>query len=191
MLKKAPLTFVGLGIICLASGILLARWYDSDKLNDKNDQIHRYEIALGIQPGSPNALVELTNSELRSKALLLSSKARALCDEFNRRSLEIKGQLDAKKIDEKNAITQQRALRKDFSSQFDRDLRSDALNVQNELLRRLDPKATASVVRFPVFADAATGTPISLFSLIPGAEADFLCGFAGELEQLADLLPSR
>jgi hypothetical protein len=62
------------------------------------------------------------------------------------------------------------------------------LNVQNELLRRLDPKATASVVRFPIFADAATGSPISLYSLLPnqlGMDSMFLCAYRPFFQQAA------
>ena len=193
MLTKAPLAFVGLAFVFFCAGIVVAHWYYNDKLNDKEDQLRRYRVALGIQPGSPNALVELTNPELKSKALLVASNVQALCNQFNSRSAEIKAQVDSKKIDEKGGFDRQTALMKEISANFDRNLRSDALNVQNELLRRLDPKAAAAVVRFPIFSDAATNTPISLFSLLGnnslGVEAAMLCGFAGELQQLAKLLP--
>jgi hypothetical protein len=145
VLKKAPLAFVGLAIVFFGVGIAVAHWYDSDKLNDKDDQLRRYRVALGVEPGSPNALVELTNPELKSKALLVSSSVQALCEQFNKRSAEIKAQLDAKKIDEKGANDRQQALMKDISAQFDHNLRADALNVHSELLRRLDPKAAAAV----------------------------------------------
>lgn len=194
VLRKAPLAFVGLALAFFVAGVALARWYDSDKLNEKDDQLRRYRVALGIEQGSPNALVELTNQELRNKALIVSSRVQDLCNRFNKQSAEIKAQLDAKKFDEKGAHERHLALMKQISGEFHHDLRSDALNVQNELLRRLDPKAAAAVVRFPVFADAATGTPISMESLLPnafGMDAMLLCGFAEELQQLAKLLPSR
>ncbi|MGA1999059.1 MAG: hypothetical protein ABSG52_03620 [Terriglobales bacterium] len=194
VLTKAPLAFVGLAIVFFAAGIGLTRWYDSDKLNDKDDQLRRYRVALGIEHGSPNALVELTNPELRSKALIVSSRVQGLCTRLNKQAGEIKAQLDAKKFDDKGAWERQQALSKQISDEFHNDLRSDALNVQNELLRRLDPKAAAAVVRFPILADAATGTPVSLQSLLlseSGMDAVSLCGFAEELQQLAKLLPSR
>ena len=192
VLTKAPMAFVGLAVVFFVSGVALARWYDRDKINDKDDQLRRYRVALGIESGSPNALVELTNAELRSKALIVSSRVQALCASFNRQSAEIKALVDTKKIDEKGGFDRQLALMKRTSDEFHHDLRSDALNVQNEMLRRLDPKAAAAVVRFPIFADAATGTPISLASLLPsglGLDAGALCGFAEELQQLAKLLP--
>jgi hypothetical protein len=102
--------------------------------------------------------------------------------------------LDTNKIDQNGASQGQEALRKDISAQFHNEVRSDAFNVQNELLRRLNPKAAAAVVRYPIFSDAATGTPVSLYNLLPsqfGFDAMLLCDFAGELEQLAKLLPPR
>ena len=194
VLKNAPGVFIGLAVVFFIAGVGLTRWYDADKLSDKDDQLRRYRVALGIEPGSPNALVELTNSELKSKTLLVASQVRDLCDSFNKQSRDIKAQLDTKKTDRNGADQQQEALRKDISTRFHNEVRSDALNVHNELLKRLDSKAVAAVVRYPIFSDAKTGTPVSLYSLLPsqfGFDAMFLCDFGGELEQLAKLLPPR
>jgi hypothetical protein len=57
---------------------------------------------------------------------------------------------------------------REVSQEFDHDVKSDFLNANNEVLRRLDRKAVASVVRGPIFTDAETGTPIGMTSLTPG-----------------------
>lgn len=181
-----------MAIVCLATGVTAARWYDSDKLQDKDAQLNRYRVALGIMPGSPNALVELTNAELRGKALIVSSRVREKCSLVEKGSAKIQALRDGKKIDEAGAFQQNMALLKEVSDEYHRDVRSDALNVQNELLRRLDPKSAAAVVRTPIFAVEATGTPIGIQSVMPsglGMDAGFLCEFADELQQLAKLLP--
>lgn len=103
---------------------------------------------------------------------------------------EIKARLDAKKIDEKGNWERQLALFREASTQYHKELRSDVLNAENEMLRRLDPRAAAAVVRVPILKDAETGTPLSMFSLIPGQfDAAFLCMQADEIQQLAQLLP--
>ncbi len=81
---------------------------------------------------------------------------------------------------------------REVSQEFDHDIKADFINANNEVMRRLDRKAVAAVVRGPIFADAETGIPIGMASLTPGdMEAPFLCTYADQLEQMAKLLPTK
>src|SRR4051794_107745 len=46
-------------------------------------------------------------------------------------------------------------------------LRSDVLNVSNELLKRIDPKVAATVLRVPSVVNAETGASVSTAGMIP------------------------
>src|SRR5437879_4296918 len=61
-LKRAPLSFAGLAVVCLAAGIGVGRWHYSERLETKDGQIQRYRVALRIDKAGGNALMELTNS---------------------------------------------------------------------------------------------------------------------------------
>jgi hypothetical protein len=67
-LTKAPFSFIGLASVLLIGGIALGQWHYSELLNEKDGQIGRYRVALGIDPGSAGALVELDNQELALRA---------------------------------------------------------------------------------------------------------------------------
>ena len=191
VLKSAPFTFIGLAAVCITFGIVVASWHYSGRIEERNGQVHRYRVALGIDKASAGSLVELTNEELKAKAANTVSKLREICLSYDRRSEEVTRQLQAKKIDDKAARDRQQALMTEGSNEYDRDLRSDFIILTNELLKRLDRKAAAGVVRVPLF-DAETGTPVGLPALIPSGTVmavNFLCPMADETEQLSKLLP--
>jgi hypothetical protein len=118
------------------------------------------------------------------------SKVRDLCFSFERRQGQIKPATKGNKKEEKEQFDRNLALMKEVSQEFDTNMKADFLNANNEVMRRLDPKAIASVVRGPIFSDAETGTPIGMASLSSGQfEASFLCTYSDQLEQMAKLLP--
>jgi hypothetical protein len=148
---------------------------------------------LGIDKASAGALIELTNEELRAKSLVTASRVRELCIAYGRRKDEIALQVESGKISKKGAWEREQTVAREISDEFDRGLRSDFANLNNELWRRLDPKVAASVVMGPILHDANTGTPIAMSSLpfhAMGIEATLLCTYADQIEQLAKLLPA-
>jgi hypothetical protein len=200
VLKEAPLAFILLLAIGVISGVGIGEWRDSgrmdslqEQIKERDGQISRYRVALGIDKASQNSLIDLTNEELKVKADNTIGKLRQMYASFQKRSEDLKKQQDANKISERAAADHEIALMREVANEFDATLRSDYLLTENELLRRLDPKATAAVVRIPLF-DAATGTPISIFTLAPTAgsfvETGILPMLADEMEQLSKLLPA-
>lgn len=162
-------------------------------MEEKDGQISRYRVALGIDKGGHNALAELSNIELQAKALGIASRVRDLCDSFQKRSYELGPYPPpSEKKAGKEHDDRVMALMHEVGQEFDHDLRADFLNTNNELLRRLDLKAVASVVRAPIFSDAETGIPIGMPSLAPTQfEATLLCTYADQMEQMAKLLPAK
>jgi hypothetical protein len=166
VIKSAPFSFVLFLTLGLVGGYTASSWYYCKQITDEDQQNKRYRVALGIDRGGPNALAELTNSELQAKALGLASKVRELCISFRKREENLPIASDPKTA--KDNHDRYNALMREVSQEFDHDVKSDFLNANNEVLRRLDRKAVASVVRGPIFTDAETGTPIGMTSLTPG-----------------------
>src|ERR1700677_2726545 len=74
-LIAAPWSFAGLTAVCLGAGFAAGMLYYSsqvgslrEQLNAKDGQLGRYRVALGMDPASKGALVELNNQELALKA---------------------------------------------------------------------------------------------------------------------------
>jgi hypothetical protein len=196
VLKGAPLSVLGLAIAFCLLGVGVGEWHYGERLEAKDEQIHRYRVSLGIDKASSNAMVELTNKELQEKAESLVSKTRSLCDVFHKKDANLEAQLEKRKASEDEHSKEHNALAREYSEQFDRTVRSDFLNVENEILGRLDPKATAAVMKAgPPLSNEATGSRFGLSTLLSavgsefGTEAVFLCQTANELEQLSKLLP--
>jgi hypothetical protein len=202
-LRAAPGSFIGLVIICFGAGLGAATWYYGaqvaavkEQLNTKDAQIGRYRVALGIDPASKGALVELNNQELALKAKSTVATLRTLSSELDGKLSGIQKELDSKKIGQKQASEERRTARNDVSQDFNDNLASDANNIENELRRRLDPKAVEHIVRVPAFNELdAKGNPVNhlpFTELLRGSGVDtfFIKGLANEIEQMADLLPS-
>jgi hypothetical protein len=191
VIKSAPFSFLLFIVIGGSIGYVASSWYYSKQIMDREQDIRRYRTALGIDKGAASAMVELNNAELKAKALNSASKARDLCFAFKRRESQIKPPTKGNKKEEKEAAARDLALMKETSQEFDRDLKADFLNANNEVMRRLDPKYVSAVTRAPIISNAETGVPIGMLSLMPGDfEAAFLCIYADQLEQMAKLLPS-
>lgn len=190
MIWGAPFSFIVFLAVGLTAGYGGSTWYYSKQMADDASEIARYRVALGIQPASPSALTVLTNRELSVKALNLAGQARALCLSFEKKADSPAPPKGDKKKEKENR-DKYNAVAKELSQEFDRSIKADFINVNNELLRRLDPKVAGSVVRFPIFYDATTGAPVGMLNLALGEfEAPFLCGYADEMEQMAKLLPA-
>jgi hypothetical protein len=191
-LKGAPISFAILLVLGLSTGIGIASWHYSERMELKESQISRYRVALGIDASSKGALIELNNWELQAKTANTVAKLRNLCRVFDKRGSAINAEATSGKLSKKEQAERMQALMKEVSDEYHRDLRSDFLNVNNELLRRLDPKVSASVVRGPTISDADTGTLLGLPSVVPsgmGLDMIFICDYADQIEQLAKLLP--
>jgi hypothetical protein len=199
-LKKAPFSFVGLAVVFLCLGFAGGMLYYKSQVESfhaqiegRDGQISRYRVALGIDKASSGSLVELSNEELQAKAINSVSKLRDLSKALDRRVADINSLVKANKITGKNGISQTQAAWVETTDEYHRSgLRSDVLNVNNELLKRIDPKVAATVIRVPSVMDAETGASISVAGMIPpqmGMEALWLSTLADQVEQLARLLP--
>lgn len=91
VLSKAPFTAVVVAVFFFIAGYYVASWYldrqltlQNERLADLGAQISRYRQALGVDPVSPSALTELTNEELRAKALTTAADLRTFAAETKR-----------------------------------------------------------------------------------------------------------
>jgi hypothetical protein len=200
VLRSAPVTFILLVAIAVAVGYIASSWYFSGLLGNKaalieqkDAQIGRYRVALGIDKPSEGALIELTNAEMKAKAATTSTKVRGMHQSLDRQTRQIQELKNSGKLDEKSAAERSFAVIREVSQDFERTLRADAINVDNELRRRLGPKAVASIVGLPPsFFSASDGAPIGVLGLVPsgtGMSAGFLGVLANGIDQMAELLP--
>jgi hypothetical protein len=206
VLKQAPFAFLGLAAVTAAVGYGIGGWYYSGQIANlkegatskdaliatKEAQALRYRVALGIDKPSRGVMVELSNRELRAMALNISPKVRDLCLSFQRRTepLRVTGK---NPVEDRKNIALIDSIGREVSEQYERELRADEVLINNEVLRRLDRKSLAAVIRVPI-ADAETGSPVSTSALmghtgIGRMDAGLMCMAASETEQLAKLLP--
>jgi hypothetical protein len=197
VLKTAPFTFVMLAVLCLGLGYGGGMLYYSsqigslrEQLSAKDGQLGRYRVALGIDPASKGALVELNNQELALKAASIVSKIREVGSREAARLQGIQKEVDSGKLNKDEASKQQFAVSDDVSKEFDRTIASEAYNVLDALYKRLDPVAIAHVIRVPGFIDSS-GTRISITEIMRASGMDTLYfpTLADEIEQMAKLLP--
>ena len=80
-------------------------------------------------------------------------------------------------------------IMKETSEAFDEDLASDALNIENELRKRMTPEAMSHVVRVPAFV--AGDSRVTFLGLMRGSPTEIwmVNGLANEIEQMYKLLP--
>lgn len=201
-LRRAPFSFATLSALFLAIGFAGGTLYYSsqvgslhEQISAKDAQLGRYRVALGIDPASKGALVELNNEELKLKAKSTVASLRELSSELDAKLSIIQKDIEAKKVDQKQAATRMMTARNDISQDFNNNLASDANNIENELRKRLDPKTIEHIVRVPAFNELdANGNPMShlpFTELFRGSGMDtfYIKGLANEIEQMADLLP--
>jgi hypothetical protein len=103
---------------------------------------------------------------------------------------DLQKQIDTGKIAKEKIEEEKSRVIQDMSEDFDRNLASDAFNVDNELRKRLDPKTIAHIPRVPAFIDA-DGNRLTFAQIVRGTGADafFIRGLANEIEQMSKLLP--
>jgi hypothetical protein len=201
-LVRAPFSFVMLGALCLSIGFAGGMLYYGseigslhEQISSRDGQIGRYRVALGIDAASKGALVELNNQELALKAKSTVASLRALSSELDTKLSAIQKEVEAKKIDQKQASGQMMTARNDVSQDFNNNLASDANNIENELRKRLDPKTIEHVVRVPAFneldanGNAMSHLPFTELFRGSGFDTFYIKGLANEIEQMADLLP--
>jgi hypothetical protein len=206
VIRGAPFSF----ILFLLIGGLLGKWIATQyysgqlgaakeqintlnaQLKAKDDELGRYRVVLGISPASPGALVELDNQVLALRAQFIVGKLRERDSALNAKYAEIKGQLDAKKIDQDQANKAHIAALKEASQDFDNNLASDTYNVENELRTRLDASALSHIINPGFVANGDPYTRITFPQMFRGLgffEIAWLNRLADEIDQMAKLLP--
>jgi hypothetical protein len=188
-LSAAPLAFVGLAVVCLGTasyvGYRAADWYYAKQIRDKDSQISRYRVALNIDKASPSILIELNNEELRAKAENTVGVIRGICLEFQK-----KDQVLAKQFDEQGLPKNRRdelwlAMATEIVGKFNRDAKSDFINLDEELRRRLGPSGINPL------GLVSPELPFNITALTPGPFGSlYICNYADELDQMAKRLPS-
>lgn len=188
VLKKAPILCACL--LLLGAGI--GRWYDSEKLSDKDNELHRYRVALGVDPASKGALIELTDKELSLKARSTVANLRRLDSDLQVKLAAIQQQLEQGKIKPEDADKAKTQAMHDVSQDYDRNLASEALNVDEELRKRIDPKAMEHILRVPALV-GSDGERIPFAALMRGTGFDtfYIRGLANEIEQMTNLLSGQ
>jgi hypothetical protein len=198
-LMKAPFAFVTLCTLCLGLGYGAGMLYYSSQIGSlheqttaKDGQLSRYRVALGIDPASKGALVELGNQELALKAQSIIAKLREFDKTLDDKGKAIKELEQTGKISTEDAHQARLQAKQDVSEAFDQNLASDAYNVENELRVRLDPSALSHVVRVPAFisgSDPHSRVTFSELARGSGFDAMMLGRLADEMEEMAKLLP--
>ncbi len=159
VITKDPIAFFLLAAVGVVIGYASASWYFSRRLTDRDDlitsknetiatkdgQLGRYRVALGIDKPSQGNLIELTNEEMRAKALSTVAAMR----EF---TISLRRQTDSATVNVKEESERARKafqVMKEMSDEFDRTLKADSNLVDNELRRRLGRQAVAAIVGVP------------------------------------------
>jgi hypothetical protein len=203
VLKGAPASFIILVALSISAGLGIGAWHYSGRISEMetqvsttNGEIHRYKVALGLEAASRGNLIELTNDELRVRALSTAAKLREVCTSLRERD-EAAAKAEAKavhKLDQKEKFLRGVARMKSASDEIDRTVRTDTALIDNELRRRLSPKAIATIVGLsPSMYDAATGSPIDILALVTSTGGGFstsMCVLSNGIEQMAKILPS-
>lgn len=191
LILKTPFAFVAFSLIGLMLGYAVATWYYNGRLVEKEGLVARYRVALGLDKPSQGNLIELTNEEMHAKAMTTVAALR----EF---TISLRNQSDSAVTgarDEKEKAERSFRIMKEMSDEFDRKLKADTNLVDNELRRRLGPKAVASIVGVPpsIFS-ASDHAAVSIVGMMPsgmGMSAGFAGTLADGIEQMARLLPTH
>ena len=89
-IRRAPFSFVVFLSVGAAAGYFASNFYYAKQISDKDSQIGRYQVVLGIKAGSEGALVELNNEELELRAESIVAKLRGLDSALDARFADIK-----------------------------------------------------------------------------------------------------
>ena len=198
-LMKAPTAFVMLAVLSLGLGYGGGMLYYAsqmgslhEQLSAKDGQLGRYRVALGIDPASRGALVELNNQELALKAQSIVLGLRQFGLELEEKCKAIDKRANSGELDKGKVGDEKMAAMKEISGDFDRNLASDTYNVENEVRKRLSPEAMAHVLRVPAFViggDLNSRVTMADMARGSGFDAMMLGRLADEIEQMAKLLP--
>jgi hypothetical protein len=164
------------------------------QINDRDQRISRYRVELGVDPASKGALVELKHSELSLKTTNLVFKLWVMANNFDDEMKGIEGRQKDGSLNHQQYENAKLEIMNKYAREFDQNLASEALLVEGELLRRLDPQVVANIPRpfAPVTADHMPINDLQLFRGSASQAFDLfrLKQFADELDQMAKLLPS-
>ena len=196
VLKNAPLSFIGLFVIALVAGSTISSLHFSERISAveakaaaKDGEISRYRVALGIDKASSGSLIELTNGELRAKALGTAETLHQFCVGFRDRDARLESEVS----NSKDKASRHFGLLKQESDEFDASgARADASLVEVELRRRLSPQAKASIFGLPLAFKGADGGYLTLLAITgmgSGMDAAWICTVGNGIEEMAKLLP--
>jgi hypothetical protein len=163
-----------------------------EQLNARDAQIARYRVALGVDPASKGALVELNNQELALKTQAIVARLRQFSSELDEKSKAIDQRVSSGEIDKSKVGELKLNAMKEVSQDFDTGLASDTYNVENELRSRLDSSAMSHVITVPaLMGDGDPRSRITFPDMFRGTGFDVLMlrRLADEMEQMAKLLP--
>jgi hypothetical protein len=189
--KQAPFTFGILLFLGLGAGWVAAGQYYHDRLDTKDGEIHRYRLALGIDKATGGALIELNNQELAAYAQNVVQKLRGFNQDVANRMTGVEKEVKDKKLPPKEAAQLRADNVNAASRMYDAGLASDALSVERELRKRINPADLATVVGvIPGFV-TGDGTRISMLELMRGTgdEVFYVDKMADEIDQMSKLLP--
>ena len=169
------------------------------QVTTRNGEIYRYKVAMGLEIASKGNLIELTNEELRVKSINTASRLGSVCASIREREIsqaETNAKADAK-LDKKAKFLRGIERARADSDEINRTVRSDTILIDNELRRRLSPKAIASIPGLSpsLFSSGDTNneTPIDVLTLATTGSMGsslVLCALSEGIEQMAKLLPS-
>jgi hypothetical protein len=190
LFMSAPGTFIVFAIVSFGLGLGLGRFTYTQELQSARDSAARYRVALGIEPGSSGALVELTNRELKSMAFIVVARLRAI---DNKRDKQISDIQQNKSLDNARKKEQSDNILRELNDEYLSTVRNDAFNIDFELRKRLGPQAVAGIIGVNPRVMSDDGASINILQLTPESHPIFNMGFIGVLangiDQMAKLLP--
>lgn len=189
MFKKAPIVFVLLLFGGVSLGASAGYFY-------YRDQIGRYRIALGIDKVKEGALIELTDLEMKAKAANLAARLRESCRQHNNEEKNLNEGLNDPKIKPEDKGKARIELWRRQGDEFDKKLKAESANVDDELRRRIDPKAVQTIAGIvPSFQSSSTNASTSILSLPTFGEGLYShgndCILAENIERMGLLLSDK
>lgn len=157
-LKEAPITFLLVLIFAAFAGAYAARWLYAERievlqqrLSAKDDQLAEYRERLHLAPAGQTAYSQLTNGELKQRALRLIGNIREFLERTGEEDRKVTfaqfaAMSMAKSEEEKNQLWHRQTeemSRRSFqrSADYDRQFKVEAILLRDEILSRLPPTA--------------------------------------------------
>jgi hypothetical protein len=184
------------GLFLATSAVMFAYYHELFPISISEQQalIQRYRYMFErTEIPNKTTLIELTNSELRSKGTNVYRGIHKLNDFYGAnvqqlRQKQQRGEIDKPKLEELIAAEESRA-----ATEFAREWQVDAALVLRELRNRIPREARKHIVGLPGIksADPRDGV-VSLYDVLPTPFNLFASDLlAREIEQLVKLLPDR